>query len=83
MICDWLDDEFVSPLGAPWGFVEFGRTSTRKDSRPAIHRVVHDLARGPYHHELVPVDRSPFDRLHRDLQNPEGLKARQASIQAI
>jgi hypothetical protein len=76
---DWLIDERdIAPGLSPGGFVEFGRTSARKDSRPAIHRITHDPARGPYHHELVAVDRAPFDRLHRDLQNPERLKARQA-----
>jgi len=82
---DWLDPDAPAAPGlgplevvAPIGFVEFGRTSTRKDSRPAIHRIVHDPGRGPYHYELVSVDRSSFDKRRWDRQNPERLKARQS-----
>jgi hypothetical protein len=76
---DWLiNDPWNEVSGglSPGGFVEFGRTSTRKDSRPAIHKVEHNPARGAYHHELVPVDRASFDNRRWDLQNPERLKAR-------
>ena len=80
---DWLDPDAPAAPGldpgvaAPIGFVEFGRTSARKDSRPAVHRIAHDPARGPYYYERVSIDRASFDRLRRDRQNPEGLKARQ------
>ncbi len=58
--------------------VEFGRTSKRGDSRPAIHKVKRDPERGPYFYALDRVSRAPFDARRWDKQNPEKLKARQA-----
>jgi len=62
------------PLRPTAGLVEFGRTSTRRDGKPAIHRVVTDEARGPYWYALEPLSR----RRQHDLQNPEKARARYA-----
>ncbi len=58
-------------------YVEFGRTSARKDSKPAIHKVNRDQTRGPYFYELAPVGRASFDARRWDKQHPEKREERQ------
>jgi len=58
-------------------WLEFGRTSERRDSKPAIYKVVRDSARGPYFQELHPIGRASFDARRWDRQNPEKRKERQ------
>ena len=69
-------DETFTAHFVPAAMIEFGRTSKRADSRPALYKVERDPMRGPYWHGLVSIDRTPFEKRRWETQNPEKVTAR-------
>ncbi len=59
-------------LGEEVQYVEFGRTSARRDSRPAIYKIARIPERGPYYYEPHAVRRAYSKHavgIHKILKN--------------